>query len=259
MAGYLMLRWYEHNQVYHPDKILTASAADLGRPCEDVFFRTADGLQLNGWFFPAPINVPRRQLVVLICHGNAGNISHRLDLCQTLLQTGVNVFVFDYRGYGRSSGRPSEEGTYQDALTAHHWLQLKGFASTNIIAYGESLGGAVACELATRTPVGGLVLQSTFTSIPDLGAELIPWLPVRWLANIKYETCRKLPKLHVPVLVMHSRGDELVNCRHAERNYAAAVGPKVFCELRGGHNDAVLDRQAFLNGMEKFLVLLEVH
>src|SRR5262249_52582451 len=146
----------------------------------DVYFETADNVRLNGWFFPAGTNSPRAALAVLVCHGNAGNISHRLELCRALLATGVSVFVFDYRGYGRSKGRPSEEGTYRDAQAAYRWLQEKGFAGSNILAYGESLGGGVAAELALRERLGGLILQSTFTSIPDIGAELFPWLPVRW-------------------------------------------------------------------------------
>ena len=178
-----MFRWFEHSQVYHPDRVLTATGAELGRPFEDVSFKASDGVELNGWFFPASTNSPRRHLAVLVCHGNAGNIGHRLDTCAALLATGVNVFVFDYRGYGRSQGRPSEEGTYRDAQAAYRWLRQKGFAGTNIIAFGESLGGGVAAELAVRETVGGLVLQSTFTSIPDMGAELFPWLPVRWLGT----------------------------------------------------------------------------
>src|ERR1035437_1336658 len=180
----LMLRWFEHSQVYHPDRVLTATGAELGRPFEDVRFKASDGVELNGWFFPAGTNSHRPRLAVLVCHGNAGNISHRLDTCAALLPTGVNVFVFDYRGYGRSQGRPSEEGTYRDAQAAYQWLRQKGFAGVNIIAFGESLGGGVAAELAARETVGGLVLQSTFTSIPDMGADLFPWLPVRWLGTI---------------------------------------------------------------------------
>src|ERR1017187_2091046 len=206
----LMLRWFEHSQVYHPSRELSATGAELGRPFEDVRFKASDGVQLNGWFFPASTNSPRAQFALLLCHGNAGNISHRLDTCAALLATGASVFVFDYRGYGRSAGRPSEEGTYRDAQAAYQWLRQKGFARTNIIAFGESLGGGVAAELAVRETVGGLVLQSTFTSITDIGADLFPWLPVRWLGKIRYDTHSKLPRLKVPVLVMHSPGGALV-------------------------------------------------
>ena len=250
---FLMLRWIEHSQVYHPDRVMAATGAELGRPFEDVFFKASDGVELNGWFFPADTDSHRRHLAVLVCHGNAGNISHRLDTYAALLATGVSVFAFDYRGYGRSRGRPSEEGTYRDAQAAHEWLRQKGFADTNIIPFGGSLGGGVAAELAARETVGGLVLQATFTSVPDLAAELFPWLPVRWLGTIRYDTRSKLPRLHVPVLVMHSPADEMVGIHHAKANFAAANEPKLFWELRGDHNNPLADAQRFVNGMEKFL------
>jgi uncharacterized protein len=256
VLGILMLRLFEHSQVYHPDRSLTATGAELGRPFEDVWFKTKDGLELNGWFFPATNKPAPSQLVVLVCHGNAGNIGHRLDMCQALLETGVSVFVFDYRGYGRSQGRPSEEGTYRDAQAAHQWLRQKGYDATSILVFGESLGGGVATGLAMREETGGLILQSTFTSTPDLGAELFPWLPVRWLASIHYDTCHKLPLLKVPVLVMHSRNDELIRFRHGQKNFAAANEPKLFWELRGEHNDPLADRKHFIAGLEKFLVLV---
>jgi uncharacterized protein len=249
----IMLRWFEHSQVYHPDRVLTAPSAEFGRQYEDVWFKASDGVELNGWFFPAGTNSDRAHLAVLVCHGNAGNIGDRLDTCAALLATGANVLLFDYRGYGRSGGRPSEEGTYRDAEAAHQWLRQRGFAGTNIIAFGESLGGGVAAELAARQAVGGLVLQSTFTSIPDIGAELFPWLPVRWLAKIRYDTHAKLPGLKIPVLVMHSRTDEIVPFHHGERNFAAANEPKLFWELKGSHNEPLSDWQQFIAGMERLL------
>jgi uncharacterized protein len=253
----LMFRWFEHSQVYHPDRVLTATGADLGRRFEDVWFKTSDGVELHGWFFPANTHSSRAHLAVLVCHGNAGNIGHRLDTCAALLATGANIFLFDYRGYGRSQGRPSEEGTYRDAQAAHAWLRQKGFAGPSIVAFGESLGGGVAAELAVRDPVGGLVLESTFTSLPDIGAELFPWLPVRWLSTIGYNTHSKLPRLRVPVLVMHSPADELVGIHHGKANFAAANEPKLFWELRGDHNDPLADPKHFIAGMETFLSLLK--
>jgi fermentation-respiration switch protein FrsA (DUF1100 family) len=254
---FIMLRWFEHTQVYHPDRILTATGAELGRPFEDVWFKAKDGVELNGWFFPGSTNSSRSSLAVLLCHGNAGNIGHRLEMCRALLETGVSVFVFDYRGYGRSRGRPSEEGTYLDAQGAYQWLQQKGFSPTNIIAYGESLGGGVAGELAMRETLAGLILQSTFCSIPDIGAELFPWLPVRLMSSIKYETCQKLPRLRIPVLVMHSRVDGLIGFHHAQKNFALANEPKLFWELKGNHNDPVADPKHFIEGIEKFLQMVE--
>jgi len=256
---FIMLRWFEHSQVYHPDKILINTGAALGRPFEDVFFKARDGVELNGWFFPANSNSPRSHLAVLICHGNAGNIGDRLEMTKAMLQIGLNVFAFDYRGFGRSHGRPTEEGTYLDAVAAHQWLEAKGFAGTNIIAFGESLGGGVASELALRVPLAGIVLQSTFSCMTDIGAELYPWLPVRWISTIKYETCAKLPRLKTPVLVMHSRSDGLIAFHHAEKNFALANEPKLFWELTGDHNGMLDDSSNFIAGMEKFLQSIEQH
>jgi fermentation-respiration switch protein FrsA (DUF1100 family) len=252
----VMLRWFEHNQVYHPDRKMDATGAELGRPFENLYVLSSDGVKLNGWFFPADTNSPRAGLAFLVCHGNAGNISHRLELCRALLQTGASVLLFDYRGYGRSQGRPSEEGTYRDAQAAYNWLQHRGFRGDHIIAFGESLGGGVATELAMREELGGLILENTFTSIPDIGAEIFPWLPVRRMASIRYDTCAKLPRIKVPVMLMHSRGDELIGFRHCEKNLAAACEPKLFWELGGGHNEALSDSARFIAGIEKLLEML---
>src|SRR5882724_9319190 len=196
---FMLLRWFEHSQVYHPSRQMDAADVKASRPFGDVFFKTSDGVELNGWYFPAPTNSPRGHIAVLICHGNGGNISHRADLYRAWQQTGVAIFAFDYRGYGRSQGRPSEEGTYLDAQAASRWLTNKGFAQ--ILVHGESLGGGIATELCLREKMSGLILQSTFTCIADIGAEMFPWLPVRWIAKIKYDTCGKLSRLKIPVLV----------------------------------------------------------
>jgi pimeloyl-ACP methyl ester carboxylesterase len=181
-----------------------------------------------------------------------------LELYALLLHADVNVFAFDYRGYGRSEGRPGEEGTYKDAQAAYGWLQQRGFVSTNIIAYGESLGGAVASELAVRETVGGLILQSTFTSLTDLGAELYPFLPVRSIGSIGYDTHSRLPRIRVPVLILHSRGDRLIPFHHAEQNFAAANEPKWLCEIAGDHNDGLDDRETFAAGIEQLLHRMDV-
>ncbi len=256
-ALYSMLRWFEYSQVYHPTRELEASPAGLGMAFEEARFQASDGVALHGWFFPAGSDSPRRARSLLVCHGNGGNISHRLGLCAALRKTGAGVFIYDYRGYGQSGGRPSEEGTYRDAQAAYVWLRQKGFAAHHIIGFGESLGGAVATELAVREATGGLVLESTFTSVPDLGVELFPWLPVRWLSTIQYDTRRKLPRIRVPVLVMHSRGDGLIPFHHATENFAAANEPKAFGELRGDHNDPVYDEPAFTGALEPFLQRIE--
>jgi len=251
------LRWFENSQVYHPTRGFDSSANELGRSYRDAEFHAADGTKLHGWFFPGNTNSPRSQKAILVCHGNGGNISHRVDLCGALLETGVSVLSFDYRGYGRSEGKPTEAGTYADAEGALDWLMQNGFRSGQVIAYGESLGGGVAAELALRRPVGGLILQSTFTSIPDIGAELFPWLPVKFLARIHYATSSKLPRIKVPVLIMHSRDDGMIAFHHAETNFARANPPKLLCEINGNHNFPLMNRPRFLRGIEDFLAMAD--
>ena len=251
---YVMLRWFEHRQVFQPYRAMEATGHELERPFEDVYFEATDGVELNGWYFPADVHSPRRQLVILLCHGNAGNISHRLDVVAALLETGASAFMFDYRGYGRSAGRPSEAGTYLDGQAAYHWLRQKGHEATTIVVMGESLGGGVASEVAVREPIGGLILHSTFTSVPDLGAELFPWLPVRRLGTIRYDTRARLPRIHAPTLILHSREDTLARFHHAEANYAAANEPKTLFELRGDHNDFLLEGGSlYIEGIDRFL------
>jgi uncharacterized protein len=252
-----MLGWFERRQVYVPLRRMVAGPADLHRPFEDVALTSIDGVFLNGWYFPAFRNSFAESWVILMLHGNAGNISTRFDYYEMFLETGASVFTLDYRGFGQSPGHPSERGTYLDAQAACGWLEQKGHALKSIVAFGESLGGGVATELALREQIGGLVLQGTFTSIPDLGCELYPWLPVRWLGKIQYDTHSKLTKIRIPVMVMHSRRDRLIRFHHAERNFAAAREPKLFWEIHGDHTKSIeTDRDGFLLGLNSFLDLL---
>ena len=255
----MLLRLFEHSQVYHPDRVLDPTEIKRAGFFEDVYLTTEDGCRINGWFFAAGADSARKHLCFLVCHGNAGNISHRIDLYNALLRTGVNLFAFDYRGFGRSEGRPSEEGTYLDGAAAIQWLRTREVRAADIIAFGESLGGGIGSELAIRFPLAGLVLQSTFTSIPEIGAELFPWLPVKWLATIKYDTFSKLPRIQCPVMVIHSRGDGLAAFHHSERNLGNANEPKLFWETKGDHGDMLLDQPHFLEGMEKFIGMVERH
>jgi len=248
-AAWLYLRWFEWRNVFHPARTLATTPKDLGLDFEEVRFVAEDGVALHGWWIPHA----NARGTIIHCHGNAGNIGNRLEAYEALLTAGVGVFAFDYRGYGRSQGRPSEEGTYRDAQAACEWLAQRGFARSRIIAYGYSLGGGVAAELAVREPVGGLVLQSTFTSIPAIGAELYPWLPARWINTIRYDTRAKLPGLRLPVLIMHSPHDDLIGFHHAQTNFAAANEPKLFQEISGDHNSPLANRAQYLAGLENFL------
>jgi fermentation-respiration switch protein FrsA (DUF1100 family) len=228
--------------VWFPARDLNVTPALLRLPFRDVTLATRDGVALHAWYLPAEA----ARGALLFCHGNAGNIGDRLDMAARLHGLGFSVLLFDYRGYGKSEGAPSEEGTYLDAEAAYDWLAHERAGSgAPIVAFGESLGGAVAIELARRRPLAGLITQSTFASLPELGAALYPWLPVRLLARIHYASIEKVAEVRCPWLLMHSRRDELIPFAHAERLFAAATAaaqaaarppPRRF-EIAGGHND----------------------
>jgi uncharacterized protein len=164
------------------------------------------------------------------------------------------VLIVEYRGYGLSQGTPSERGIGRDARAAYdHLMRERGIDPRRLVLYGESLGGAVAVDLAVRVPVGGLVLENTFTSIADVGRALVPYLPMRLVLRDRYESLEKIGRLEAPLLVFHSRDDEIFPPHHAERLLAAARGPKQGVELRGGHNDAFLvSRAAYEAALERF-------
>ncbi len=234
-----------------PGRGIEATPDRYGLPWEEVWLETEDGERLHGWWIPAT-DATR---TVLIFHGNAGNISHRMETLRIWHELGWNALIFDYRGYGRSSGRPTEKGTYRDADAAwRHLTEDRGLDPARIILFGRSLGGAVAAELAPRVNPAGLVVESTFTSLPELGAELYRWLPVRLLARMRYPTLERVSEFKGPVLVIHSRDDEIIPFHHGERIHAAAPGPRAFLELRGGHNEAFfLAGARYMEGLWEFL------
>lgn len=234
-----------------PGRELPATPASIGLAYEDVTLATADGEQLHGWWVPAP----QARWTVLHFHGNAGNIGHRLEHLQLLHGLGVNVLLFDYRGYGRSSGRTQEAGLYQDAEAAWtNLVQARGIAPGAIVLHGQSMGGAVAAWLAARREPAALVLESTFTSVPELAGQLYPWLPGRWLARLKLDTRGALARVRCPVLVIHSREDEIIPYTHAEALAAAATTGNSLVPLRGSHNDGFwLGREAYVAGWRAFL------
>ncbi len=233
-----------------PGRALTNTPADIGLAFEDVDLRTADGLRLHGWYVPGP-----GEQVVLFFHGNAGNISHRLGSIQQFHDLGLSVLIIDYRGYGQSEGRTTERGTYQDAAAAWRYLtEARKVSPRRIVVFGRSLGGPVAAWLASRQEPGGLIVESAFSSIVDIGRELYPFLPVRWLTRFRYPTREYLSQANCPVLVVHSREDEIIPFHHAERNFAAAQEPRYFLEIHGGHNDAHVGRTgAYVEGLRSFL------
>jgi fermentation-respiration switch protein FrsA (DUF1100 family) len=234
---------------------LTATPADIRLPFEDVTLTTADGVCLHGWYLPAPRG-PHRTL--LFFHGNAGNISHRLETLEIFHELGLATLIVDYRGYGRSEGQPSEAGLYRDAEAAWEYLvEYRDVPPQRLIAFGRSLGAAVAAYLAMERPVGGLILESAFTSVPDLAADLYPIFPVRMLTHIQYPTDERVEQVDAPVLVVHSRDDEIIPFHHGKAIYDAAPEPKQFLQLRGDHNTGFIQsRLEYKAGLVEWLARL---
>jgi fermentation-respiration switch protein FrsA (DUF1100 family) len=234
-----------------PDRELSADPATVGLPFEETTIRTQDAETLHGWWLPAD----GADLSVLFLHGNAGNISHRLDSLALFHRLGVNVLIIDYRGYGRSSGTPSEQGVLRDAEAA--WVYLtenKDISPDRIIVFGRSLGGAAAAWLTSRVDAGGLILESTFTSVPDAAADVYWWLPVRWLSRLRLDTRHWLGKVHCPVLIVHSRDDEIIPFHHARHLYEAAPPDKRLFALKGDHNSGfLLAGEGYLRVLRDFL------
>ena len=234
-----LLFLFQDKLAYYPQigREMLSTPRDHGLDYEPLTLTTADGERLDAWFIPAP----QTHGTALILHGNAGNISHRMDSIAMFHRLGYSVLIFDYRGYGRSSGKPSEQGLYQDAQTAwDHLTWQRGIAPTRIILFGESLGGAVAAWLAVRERPGALVLSSVFTSAPELATDLYPWLPAKWLVRMRYDTRSTLAQVSCPVLIAHSPDDEIIPFHHGQRLFNAAAAPKVFLPLTGGHNDSFI-------------------
>jgi len=242
--------------IYFPGSAHEVTRDALSLPFEEV---TLDSrapsekkpARIVAWFVPAA----KDRGTVLLFHGNAGTIADRGEIIGILHDLGLNVFIVDYRGYGKSEGAPTEQGLYADAAAAWEYLTLKrGIPARRIIVMGKSLGGGVASQLAERRGPGALILQSTFTSTADMGARLYPFLPIRLLTRHRYETLKRMPKIQCPVLVAHSPQDEMVPYAFGRAIYDAALQPKRFLEMRGSHNEGFLEMgKQYPDGMDAFL------
>ena len=242
--------------VFFPERRLDGTPADVGLDFEDVFFTASDGVGLHGWFFPG-----ESETTLLWFHGNAGNISHRISNMVLLRrQLGVSVFIFDYRGYGRSEGTVSEQGTYLDAEAALDYLRSRRDVDVaqNLVFYGRSLGAGVAVEMATRHPARAIILETPFTSIPAMGKTAYPYLPVGLLVRFirsRYDSLSKITSVRSPVMVLHGDRDEIVPLELAEELFDAANEPKRFYTIEGaGHNDThLMGGPAYYDAIARFL------
>lgn len=243
---------------FSPVKELATTPSDRGLVWEDASISTPDGITLHGWYLPAdPARVaePGRGYTLLFFHGNAGNISHRLASLQIFNSLGLSVLIIDYRGFGKSGDSPSVNGTAIDALAAWNWLlEKKQLRPEQIILFGRSLGGAVAASLAQKTQPAGLIIESSFTTLYDVGKFLFPLLPVNWFLPQDYDSIAMLKNKTVPLLVVHSKEDKLIPYALGRKIFEAYTGPKSFLEISGSHNEGFYTSlQQYLPGLRAFL------
>jgi len=249
-----LTRYVERHNLFFPMKEIYNTPEVISLTFEEVFLVTEDGKNLHGWFMPGD----NAGYTVLFLHGNGGNMSHRLEKIALLHNLKLNIFIFDYRGYGKSTGSPSERGLYKDAETAYEYLTKKRkIRDDNIILYGESLGGAVAIDLALTKKIKALITEDTFSSMRDMAKVVYPFIPGFVISN-KFDSVSKIRNVPFAKLIIHSVDDEIVPFSLGERLYNEASQPKIFLKLRGAHNTAFLDSEkAFVEGIRSFLKDLE--
>jgi len=260
----LLVLWLaESRLIYFPgnERKLTPAPTALGLRAERIEFVSEDSVPLVGWVMPGASTPGGFWL--LICHGNAGNLSQfdRPVHYAGLTRLGLNLMAFDYRGYGESGGAASEHGLYRDADAAYRYLrEQRGVPADRIIIFGHSLGSAVAVDLASRTPAAGLIVEGALTSAVHRGQELYPYIPVRWLARSRFSSIDKVSRITVPKLFLHASGDEVIPLAHGRRLFAAAPEPKTFVELEGSHGDAFdVDSARYFGSIATFLTTLRAH
>ena len=252
-VGFIALLYiFQSHYIYYPERVLSANPSRIGLEFESVYFETVDGVRLFGWFIPSEST----RGVILFCHGNAGNISHRLESIEIFHRLELDIFIFDYRGYGQSGGKPTEQGTYQDAEAAWRYLiEERQVNPKEIIVFGRSLGGAVASWLAQTHVPGALILESTFVSLRDIAAKLYPYLPVRLLLRFEYNTTEYLRRVDCPVLIVHSRDDEIMPFGHARQLFDMTREPKKFLEISGTHNEGfITSGKHYEEGLNAFIL-----
>jgi fermentation-respiration switch protein FrsA (DUF1100 family) len=238
-----------------PGRALTATPGDIGLEYEDVSLTTSDDEHLHGWYVPAT----DRRGVVLFFHGNAGNISHRLDSIGIFHQLGLDTLIIDYRGYGQSTGKTNEQGTYLDALAAWNYLvDERGIPADRIIIFGRSLGGAIGAWLGAQPDMkngpAAMIIESSFTSGVDMARQLYPFLPAHLITRLRYPVAEYASRLECPVLVVHSRDDEIIPFEMGQSIYEAVKQRKSFLELRGDHNNGFfISRHEYVAGLDKFI------
>lgn len=239
---YYALRQYEQHMLYAPDVAVSDTPEKIGLPFEAVEFTTADGIVLHGWYVPAESDAASTTntapATLLFLRGNAGNMSHSLDRLRVFHDLGLNVLIFDYRGFGQNDGTPSEKGLALDALAAYFYaIHKRHVPPGRLILYGETLGAAVGINLATKVPAAGLITEAAFSSAVEMARRAQPSVPWDLLLYDKYDSWTKIRSVRMPLLLIHSDEDEMIPYRESQRLYANAVAPKELVQLHGSHDD----------------------
>lgn len=237
----IYLRYIERRSLFYPMKEIEFLPRQIGLNYEDIFFKTSDNVNINGWF----ISNPNARYTILFCHGNAGNISHRLEKLKFFHELGCDIFIFDYRGYGKSKGKPSEKGMYLDVQGAYDYLLSRKISPEQIIGYGESIGGAISIDLASKNRLGGLITDSTLSSSKDMIKIIYPFLPY-WIFSSRLDSINKIKSIKIPKLIIHSVNDEIVPYKLGQRLFENADDPKEFLQIHGGHNSCFFESEVIL-------------
>lgn len=249
------IRYYQTHGIYFPAQEIHYTPAQVGLEYREINFKADDGVQLNGWFVPKKSS----RATLLFLHGNAGNISHRVDIIKLFHHINLNVFIFDYRGYGRSKGKPSEKGLYKDALAAYTYLiNEMGYDPEEIVIYGKSVGANVAIDLACKVKAAGLISDGAFCSAIHMSKVILPFLAEKWIDKaaesdsiqrklkrwwlllIEFDALSKIHNIRIPKLIIHSKEDEMIPFNQGKKLFEAAPEPKEFYKMYGGHNEAIL-------------------
>jgi hypothetical protein len=249
----IMMMWFENTLLLHPSKYPAGVWNPAGLTLEDAWFTGEDGTKLHGWY----VEHDEPRAVVLFAHGNAGNVTHRAERLRNLHRHGMSVLVFDYRGFGRSEGAADARNILTDARAARAWLaQRAGIDPRDIVLWGESLGGGVAVDLAAKEGARGLVLESTFNSLPEIAAYHYPWLPVRWLMRSRIDNEGQIALYQGPLLWSHGTADTIIPYQFGHKLFLAANEPKIAVTFEGGEHNGPPHpehRQLFRDALEKFL------
>ncbi|MCM8819309.1 MAG: alpha/beta hydrolase [Candidatus Omnitrophica bacterium] len=249
----IYLKWFEKTKVFYPTKTVTATPKIFGIEYQEIFYETEDNIKLYAWFCKKDNLLP----TILYCHGNGGNISDRVEIIKLFFDAGFNVFIFDWRGYGLSGGKPSEKGLYIDVVSSYNYLVNKlNISPKNIIVYGESLGSVAAIYLSARKSVSLLILNGAFSSAYDMACTIFPFLPrfiLKAILSLKFDSISQIKNINIPKLFIHSKDDEIVPFALAEKLFKEAPLPKEFYITEGLHNDALSLNEDLIERIKNFI------